>query len=52
MELEMEFGEFTPESVLEFMLRGKAEWGRISAYTEWILLKKRQALLHPKGSKR
>ena len=46
----MELGEFTPENVTEIILRDKAEWDRISAFIQWVLLeKKRQAQLAPNG---
>ena len=39
----MELGDFTPESVVALILRGKAEWDRINAF-------KRQAQIAPKGT--
>ena len=37
----MELGEFTPESVVALMLRGQAEWDRINAFIQWVLLEKK-----------
>ena len=38
----MELGEFTPDNVVEFMLRDKAEWDRITAFVQWVLLEKKR----------
>ena len=37
MALEADRGEFRPESVVEFMVRGKEEWDRISTFIQWVL---------------
>ena len=40
MALEMKFGEFTPEGIVEIMLRNKEKWDRISTIIHWILQEK------------
>ena len=42
MVLEMELGDFTPESVVALMLRGKSKWDRINAFIQWVLLERKR----------